>query len=862
MSRAAAGSRRPGLVLALCLCLCLWPGPGGSAAAAASVRYAMPEERPVGAAVGNVALDLGLPLRQLQARNLRVVSGGGRKFFEADLGTGELRVAERIDREELCGALAPCVLSLQVVAESPLELFGVAVEILDVNDHDPAFPSRQMRLEVSESVAPGARFPLESAQDPDAGAHALQTYQLSANAHFALDVQARGDGTKYAELVLQKALDRERQRELRLALTALDGGSPPRSATLQVLVDVLDANDNSPVFNQSVYRARVREDVPPRTPLARPSASDLDEGANGEVEYAFSSHTPAQLRQLFALDPATGELSLQGALDFEEARFYEVYIQAKDKGSNPAVAHCKVLLEVVDVNDNRPEISVTSVYSPVPEDAAPGTVVALLSVTDRDSADNGLVSCSIPADLPFALSSSLQNYYTVQTKEALDRERASEYNITVTARDAGSPSLGAEKRILVKVSDVNDNPPKYPQPSYDVYMEENNLPGTLIFNISASDADLDQNSHLSYSILENPGPLGDLAGRYFSINRENGSIYVLVPLDHEDAMEFQLVVQVRDGGVPPLATNTTIHVFVTDQNDNPPRVLHPSPNGSALLLEAISPAVSPGYMVTKVVAWDADAGYNAWLSYTLLQATDPGLFALGLHSGEISTARALREEDSRRQTLVILVKDSGDPALSSTVTLTVTVAETSREALADLTAVSSVPQTKKHLTFYLILAVILISVAFFVTVVGVGVYKFCKWRQSRDIFKASRSSLYRTPGPFNHIDTVRSGFAPPSFYQQVLTTDSRQSDLLYKMPFAPSPVGSRQSTIPRRDAALYNQIIGTNSRLPAPSEVTYARESFRADRSWASPGRVAVPVELLPSPALCLPLVVCGCFLV
>lgn len=841
MTAAAAGrSRRRGLLLLLLLVGLLGGGGGGgsawasaAAAAAASsvVRYAIPEELAPGAAVGDVVRDLGLDRRKLQARNLRVVPGGGgrRKPFEADLGTGKLLVAERLDREELCGPLAPCVLSLELVLENPLELYGVAVEIEDINDNDPAFPGgpTPQRLEISESVAPGARFPLESAQDPDVGSNALQSYRLSANGHFTLDVQTRGDGTKYAELVLEKELDREQQRELHLGLTALDGGTPPRSASLQVIIDVLDANDNAPVFNQSVYRARVAEDSPSDTLVVKASALDLDEGPNGEIVYAFSSHTPARVRQLFALDSATGELRLKGPLDFEEAKFYEIYVQAKDKGPNPAVARCQVLVEIVDVNDNAPEITVTSVYSPVPEDAATGTVVALLSVTDQDSSDNGLVNCFIPSNIPFALSSSLKNYYTLKTKEALDREHVSEYNITVTAQDSGSPPLMAKKQILVKVSDINDNPPSFLQSSYDLYVEENNLPGTMIFNISASDPDLNRNSHLSYSILENPKPSGDLVGRYFSINRENGTIYVLVPLDHEDIMEFRMVVQVQDGGVPPLATNISVNVFVTDQNDNHPRVLYPQSNISSFHSEIIiSPTVSPGYMVTKIVAWDADTGYNAWLSYVLLQATSPGLFIVGLHSGEISTARALTEEDSHKQSLVILIKDNGKPALSSTVTLTVMVAETSRETLTDLTAVSSTPQTKKHLTFYLILAVILISVAFFITVVGVGIYKFYKWRQSKDIFKASRSSLYRTPGAFNNIDTVRNGFTPPNFYQQVLTTDSRQTDLLYKMPFAPSPMGTRQNTITRCDPAIYNQIISTNRRLQAPSEVMYPWCSF------------------------------------
>uniref|UniRef100_A0A8B9SLA3 Cadherin domain-containing protein n=1 Tax=Anas platyrhynchos TaxID=8839 RepID=A0A8B9SLA3_ANAPL len=230
------------------------------------------------------------------------------------------------------------------------------------------------------------------AQDPDVGINSLQTYQLSANPHFVLDVQTRGDGSKYAELVLEKELDREEQRELHLVLTALDGGSPPRSAHVQIHIDVLDSNDNAPVFNQSTYKASVRENTPSGTLVAKISAYDLDDGPNGDIVYSFSSHTPAKVRELFALDSATGELRVKGQLDYEETKLHEVYLQAKDKGAVPGVAHCKVLVEVVDVNDNAPEVTVTSVYSPVPEDAAPGTVVALLSVTDLDSRDNGLVN--------------------------------------------------------------------------------------------------------------------------------------------------------------------------------------------------------------------------------------------------------------------------------------------------------------------------------------------------------------------------------------------------------------------------------------------------------------------------------------
>ncbi|NXD44617.1 PCDGK protein, partial [Copsychus sechellarum] len=667
---------------------------------------------------------------------------------------GALLVNERIDREELCGALSPCSLSFEIVVENPLELYSGTVEIQDINDNDPAFPSSQARLEISESVAAGARFPLESAQDPDVGVNSLQTYQLSANPNFALDVQTRVDGSKYAELVLEKELDREEQRELNLVLTALDGGSPPRSAHVQIHIDVVDANDNAPVFNQSTYKASVRENTPSGTLVARISAYDLDDGPNGDIVYSFSSHTPAKVRELFALDSATGELRVKGQLDYEEAKLYEIYLQAKDKGAVPGVAHCKVLVEVVDVNDNAPEVTVTSVYSPVPEDAAPGTVVALLSVTDLDSHDNGLVS------------------------------------------------------------DVNDNAPKVSQDSYDVYVPENNVPGIPILNVSATDPDLGRNAHLSYTLLQGDTTFGHL----FSINRENGTLYLLTSLDHEDQVEFSMMVQVQDGGFPPLDTNVSVSVFVTDLNDNAPTVLYPHPNTTAGYTDVVAPGTPAGHMVTKVVAVDADAGYNAWISYTLLQATDPSLFSVGPHNGEIFTARQLREDDAPEHTLIILLKDHGEPVLSTSATISISVAEMVKEVLTDLTDVAPASDPRRHVTFYLILAVILVSAAFFITMLSVGIFKCYKWRKSKELYNSSRSTTYRTPGPFHHIDAVRGGFTPPSFYHQVyLTTDSRQSDLC-KKPFTSSPLGSRQGTIRNGEPGMYHQIVGTASRLPTPAE--------------------------------------------
>ncbi|KAB1281718.1 Protocadherin gamma-C4 [Camelus dromedarius] len=723
-------------------------------ASAAVIRYEILEEREKGFVVGNVVRDLGLDLGSLSARKLRVLSRASRRFFEVNRETGEMFVNDRLDREELCGTLPSCTVTLELVMERPLELFSAEVVIQDINDNNPSFPTREMKLEISEAVAPGTRFPLESAHDPDVGSNSLQTYELSRNEYFALRVQTREDSTKYAELVLERALDQEREASLQLVLTALDGGTPARSASLPIRIIVLDANDNAPTFNQSLYRARVLEDAPPGTRVVQVRATDLDEGPNGEIIYSFGSHNRAGVRELFSLDLVTGVLTVKGRLDFEDTKLHEIYIQAKDKGANPEGAHCKVLVEVVDVNDNAPEITVTSVYSPVPEDAPLGTVIALLSVSDLDSGENGLVTCEVPPGLPFSLTSSLKNYFTLKTSSALDRETVPEYNLSITARDAGTPSLSALTTVRVQVSDINDNPPQSSQSSYDVYVEENNLPGVPILNLSVWDPDAPQNARLSFFLLEQGAEIG-LVGRYFTINRDSGVVSSLVPLDYEDRREFELTAHISDGGTPVLATNISLNIFVTDRNDNAPQVIYPRPGQSSV--EILPRGAATGHVVTRVVGWDPDAGHNAWLSYSLLGAPNQSLFAVGLHTGQVSTARPVQDTDSPRQTLTVLIKDNGEPSLSTTATLTVSVTEESPEARAEFPSSSAPGEQNKNLTFYLLLSLILVSVG----------------------------SLYRTPGPSLHADAVRGGLMPPHLYHQVyLTTDSRRSDPLLKKPAA------------------------------------------------------------------------------
>ncbi|XP_066572863.1 protocadherin alpha-8-like [Amia ocellicauda] len=681
----------------------------------AQIRYSIQEELNNGTFVGNIAKDLGFDIGRLANRNLRIVAASKQELFQVNPRDGALSVNQNIDREELCSKSAHCYVNLKAVIENPLEMHHVTVEIMDVNDHSPSFPDNAYRLEIPESAATGARFQLEGAHDPDVGLNALRLYKLSQNEHFQLEIDDLSDDMKIPVLVLHKPLDRERIPVHNLLLTAFDGGNPQRSGTLNITIIVLDVNDNAPVFDQQKYSVTIQENVAIGTFLIRVNATDLDEGGSGDIEYAFGKKFRSRASELFNLDSKTGEITVKGLIDFEEKQSYEINVQASDKGSVPLTSHCNVFVKVEDVNDNRPEIEITSLSSLIPEDAHPGTVVALMGVRDLDSGKNGQMICTLPEHLPFDLKpSSEENFYSLVTKRYLDRESVAQYDITITAKDLGNPSLSSVKTIALELSDVNDNSPKFPQNPYTLYLFENNSPGASIFSVSATDADLNENARVSYALgME----MDRSVTSFLNINHENGNIYALKSFDFEEVKSFQFQVKADDSGIPSLSSNVTVNVYILDQNDNAPVILSPvSPNGSAEAFQEIPRNVNTGYLVTKVRVYDADIGYNAWLSFSLQHVTDDSLFALERHTGEIRTLRPLTEADYIEHKMVVLVKDNGNISLSATATILITTIENTESfAVSDLQ--NTVKQEDNKLTFYLMVTLGCVSGLFVISII-------------------------------------------------------------------------------------------------------------------------------------------------
>ncbi|XP_033994824.1 protocadherin-19 isoform X3 [Trematomus bernacchii] len=647
------------LIQLIALWLLFWVG----AEAVINLKYGINEEMKPGSVIGNVtkdALKQGFQIA-LQPPYLRVISNSEPRWVELS-PAGILTTQMKIDRDIVCRQNPKCIISLEVMSNS-MEICVIKVEIEDLNDNAPRFPTSHIDIEISENASPGTRFPLEGASDPDSGIFGVQSYSITPNELFGLEIKTRGDGSKIAELVVQKSLDRETQSHYSYEISAEDGGDPPKIGAVQLNIKVIDSNDNNPVFDESVYTVNVMENSPINTLVIDLNATDPDEGPNGEVVYTFNSYVTEKTRDAFKIDSRTGIITVNGILDYETSQIFEIDIQAKDLGPNSIPAHCKVTVNVMDTNDNPPIISLLSLNTEmveVSENAQRGYVIALVRVSDKDSGANGKVQCRLQGNVPFRLQ-EYESFSTILVDGRLDREQKDTYNLTIQAEDSGSPPLRATKSLVVKVSDENDNPPHFIKPHYQEMVMENNLPGSCLLAVSAEDPDLGMNGTVSYSIV--PGEIKHMdVNTYVSIN-PSGRIYSMRSFDHEYTRTFDFKVLARDNGNPSLSSNATVRIVVLDVNDNTPVMTNPPlVNGTAEV--SIPRNVVVGYMVTQVKADDYDEGENGRLTYTISEG-DRAFFEIDQVNGEVRSTRMFGENAKSNYEITVVARDHGKPSLSA-----------------------------------------------------------------------------------------------------------------------------------------------------------------------------------------------------
>ena len=621
--------------------------------------------------VGNIIEEAGIPyeLRRHDIKGVQIEllpeARGYNKLFLIE-NTGVLLTKVSIDRDSFCPGLDTCVLTIHVkVKTTDIYIVKVHITVVDTNDIAPSFEDSSIILTVSEAALPGLQLALPGGQDRDSPSNGIDRYEL-VQTNNAFSLKTIGEDVR---LVLVKKLDRETKTSYDLQLIARDGGSPPKSGSLNITITVLDVNDNLPKFNRSKYEATVSENWPEGATVLRVHAHDGDIDENGRVSYALSRRSKQLFGNCFNIEPDTGVITLKRKLDYEQKRKYQLSVVAFDHGSTPLTDLATVIVYVNDVNDEYPQISITTLAAgnnnraiEIPENSPSGIFVSHLTVTDGDKGQTGDVICQVQ-QRGFALVRFKKNEYQIKTATTFDRERSATLNLTITCADFGTPSLTSTRPLPIRITDVNDNAPVFKNLPYYATLSENKPIGGVILSVTAADADIGLNGTVRYK-------LDKAVYDSFEIQQNTGLIIANSIFDYEQQPFIKFLVIATDEGSPPRSSSATVTVQIRDENDAAPRFSQQKYNFD------VSENLEGGVKVGSVSAIDADASPYNQITYSLDRFGPSGDdFSIDPFSGLIRTKKRLNREQKQQHHFTVKASDSGKPSKSSNVTVTVKVSD-------------------------------------------------------------------------------------------------------------------------------------------------------------------------------------------
>lgn len=649
------------------------------------LTYSMAEELPSGVTMGNILTGTGLLSKYdqsiLKTFQYDVLQGDYKKYFQvsrSNWGRVDLMTSgEPLDRDAVCPGQLKCVITLDIAVVKPIErfqVFPVEITVTDNNDNSPKFDLEEFVIDVSETAVPGpaTQFVVPTAHDPDSGTFGIQDYQFTTDSDkFNLEIRNNSDGSFDLRLTLVKSLDRELQSTYSMVVTAYDGvaGGQRKSGSLNVKVNVIDANDNSPVFDKNVYEVTVSEDVSSGTTLTQVHASDSDQGLNGEVVYGLSAQTIKEYPNAFDINNKTGEVYVFTALDYEAVETYNLVVTARDRGPSSVPSHAKVVVKVQDINDHPPMITINSLTGSgqpeVMENAGEGVFIAHVTVEDKDKGEGGQTSCDVDRRVQgdFVLEKLYKNRFKVLTKRSFDREASPEYNLIIQCVDHGVPPLSTSVTYKVKILDDNDNAPEFQSQNYSRNLRENNTLNVPLLRVNATDRDAGKNAEITYHLSAN-------AQDMLAIDSKTGVVTAQGVFDHEVMSTFQFEIIATDQGDVSKFSTANVILNILDINDEAPvfsqkyynfGTFENQPNGTEIGTISASDPDDPPFNTFK---------------YSLdPNRSDLSVFQINEVSGRITTKRVLDREHQAAYYLVAVATDTAYPYLSSTANVTIYVAD-------------------------------------------------------------------------------------------------------------------------------------------------------------------------------------------